>query len=202
MICPNENVEMREVKVESHYGQTVVLDQCPICGGIWFDYLELYAAKQGQAEKIELLNADALRTNSLIEKSELLCPRDSAKLVHFDDPSFPKTIIIARCPVCNGFWLNRGEFIKYQDYRESLTEPRVITAEDENAEQEVARILAEHKTEDATVALGKLGRFLSTPMDEVTWQPLEPDQLSEKEKYAMNSITRTLMVVLRLFIRV
>jgi len=106
MICPSENAEMREVKVESHYGQTELLDQCPVCGGIWFDYLELYAAKQGQGEKIELLNDDALRTNSLIEKSGLLCPRDAARLVHFDDPSFLKNIIIARCPVCSGFWLN------------------------------------------------------------------------------------------------
>ena len=202
MICPNENVKMQQVKVESHYGQTVMLDQCPKCGGIWFDHFELYSVKQGQAEKIELLNVDALRTNSLIEKSELLCPRDSVNLVHFNDPFFPKTIIIARCPVCNGFWLNRGEFIKYQNYRQSLKKPREITTEDEKVGQEIARILAEHKTEDATDALGKLGRFLSTPMDNITWRPLEPDQLSEKEKNAMNLIINALLVILRFFIRI
>ena len=202
MICPNENVEMQQVKVESHYGQTVMLDQCPGCGGIWFDQFELSAVKQGQAEKIESLNVDALRTTSSIEKTELLCPRDSATLVHFNDPFFPKTIIIARCPVCNGFWLNRGEFVKYQDYRESLKQPRVITAEDEKVGQEIAQILAEHRTEDATEAWGNLGRFLSTPMDNVAWRPLEPDRLSEKEKNAMNLISNVLLVILRLFIRI
>ncbi len=202
MICPNENIKMQQVKVESHYGQTVMLDQCPKCGGIWFDRLELYSVKQGQAEKIELLNVDTLRTPSLIENYELLCPRDSVKLVHFSDPFFPKDIIIAHCPVCNGFWLNRGEFIKYQNYRQSLKQPREITAEDEKLRQDVARILAEHKTGDATDVLGKLGRFLSTPMDSMTWRPLEPDRLSEKEKNAIDFIINTLLVILRFFIRI
>ncbi|MFC2032361.1 zf-TFIIB domain-containing protein, partial [Chloroflexota bacterium] len=78
MICPNE-------KIESHYGQTVILDQCAKYGGIWFDRFELYSVKQGQAEKMELLNIDTLRTSSLIENPELLCSRDSVKLVRFSD---------------------------------------------------------------------------------------------------------------------
>jgi Zn-finger nucleic acid-binding protein len=202
MICPNDNVEMQQVKVESHYGQTVALDQCPECGGIWFDQFELASVKQGEAEKIELLNVDALRATSPIEKTELLCPKDSAKLVNFEDPFFPKTVIISRCPVCNGFWLNRGEFIKYQNYRESLKQPRVITAEDEKVGQELARMLAENKTEDATEALGKLGSFLSMPMDNVTGSPLEYDELSGGEKSTMYFISSALAGVLRLFIRV
>ena len=202
MICPNENIEMQQIKVESNYGQTVILDQCPKCGGIWFDRLELYSVKQGQAEKIELLNVDTLRTSSLMEDSELTCPRDSVKLVHFSDPFFPKDIIIARCPVCNGFWLNRGEFVKYQNYRQSLKKPREITAEDEKLEQDIERILAEHKTRDATDTLGKLGEFLSTPMDSMTWRPVEPDQLSENEKTSINSITNALMAIFGLFIRI
>ncbi|MFC1910349.1 zf-TFIIB domain-containing protein [Chloroflexota bacterium] len=202
MICPNENVEMQQVKVESHYGQTVILDQCPKCGGIWFDHFELYSVKQGQAEKIESFNVDTLRTSSQIGNSEFLCPRDSGKLIHFSDPFFPKDIIIASCPVCNGFWLNRGEFIKYQNYRQSLKKPRETTDEDKKLGQDIARILAEHKNGDATDALGKLGRFLSTPMDSMTWRPLEPEQLSEKEKNAINLIINALLVILRFFIRI
>lgn len=202
MICPNDNIEMQSVEVESHYGKTVTLDQCPKCGGIWFDHFELYSVKQGQAEKIESLKVDTLQASSPIENSELLCPRESTKLVHFKDPVFPKDIIIARCPICNGFWLNRGEFIKYQNYRESLKEPRVITAEDEKIEQDLARILAEHKTGDSSEVLGRLGKFLSTPMDRMTLSPLEPDQVSEKEKTAMDMIIGSLFIILRFFIRV
>jgi Zn-finger nucleic acid-binding protein len=202
MICPNDSIELRTVKAESHYGQTVVLDQCPQCGGLWFDGFEMYMVKQGQADKIELLNVDILRTPSSIENSELLCPRDRAELVRFTDAFFPKDIIIARCPACNGFWLNRGEFSKYQNYRQALNKPEEITIKDDKLERDIARILDEHKTGDATDVLGKLGSFLSTPLDSVTWRPLEPDKLSEKENNTLDLILNALSLILRVFIRV
>ena len=200
MNCPNENVEMKQVKVESHYGQTLILDQCPKCGGIWFDHLELYSVKQGQAEKIDGIRTDTLRTSSLIEKSDLFCPVDSRTLVNFQDPYFPKDIILARCPACRGFWLNRGEFIKYQDFRQSLKQIRETSEADEKLGQDIQRILDEQKTGDAVVTLGNLGKFLSTPMDSTTWQPLEPDKLSEKEKSTIDIALNILMVLLRFFI--
>ncbi len=200
MNCPNENEEMKQVKVESHYGQTVILDQCPQCGGIWFDHLELYSVKQGQAEKIDVISTKTLRTTSLIEKSELLCPRDSVTLINFQDPYFPKDIILARCPSCRGFWLNRGEFNKYQDFRQSLRQTRKKSETDEKLGQDIKRILAEHESGDAVATLGNLGKFLSTPMDSTTWLPLEPDKLSEKEKSTIDIALNILMVLLRFFI--
>ena len=202
MNCPNDNVEIKQVKVASHYGQTVILDQCPQCGGIWFDYLELYSVKQGQAKKIDVISTETLRTTSLIEKVELLCPRDSVTLVNFQDAYFPKDIILARCPACRGFWLNRGEFIKYQNFRQSLKQARDTTEADKTLEQDIKRILAEHDSGDTAVTLGNLGRFLSTPMDSTTWQTLEPEKLSEKEKSTIDIALNTLMVLLRFFIPV
>ena len=120
MICPNDAVEMHPAKVLSHYGQPIILDQCEKCGGIWFDESELFRAKRGEAEKIELLDAEALRTSSQIETSPLLCPRDRAKLYRFTDKHFPDTIILVRCPTCHGVWLNRGEFTRYQKLRQGF----------------------------------------------------------------------------------
>jgi uncharacterized protein len=181
MICPNENIEMQPVKVESHYGQSVILDQCPGCGGIWFDKLELYELKQGQADSLEALNVDILRSPSLIENSELTCPRDHAKLIQFIDPYFPKEIIIERCPVCDGLWLNRGELTKYQKFRQK----RMIEGETNTADaklgQDVEYILEQNITGGAADSLGRLGRFLSTPLDSTTWRPLEPEKLTEDE---------------------
>ena len=202
MLCPNENIEMQQVKVESHYGQTVILDQCARCGGIWFDNSELYMAKQGEAAKIELLDANTLRTPTAIENSELLCPRDRVKLVRFIDLLFPKDIIIARCPVCNGFWLNRGEFTKYQNYRERLRKPKDVIIEDEKLERDIARILADHRDGDTTDVLEKLGKFLSMPLDTLTWRPLEAEKLSEREKTAFDMIMNAISLFLRLFIRI
>jgi Zn-finger nucleic acid-binding protein len=202
VICPNERVEMQVVKAESHYGQTVILDQCPQCGGLWFDESELYTVKQGQADRIESLNIGLLRSSSVIRSEELLCPRDQARLVRFSDPFFPKSIIIARCAVCSGFWLNRGEFIKYQNYRQTLKKPREISIADEKLERDMERILAEHDTGDAADTLGNLGRFLSTPVDSLSWRPLEPDRLSDKEKNVYGLILNVLSIVLRFFIRI
>ena len=199
MICPNENSEMRQVKVESHYGQAVILDQCPECGGIWFDKSELYMAKPGEADKIELLDVDILQNPSAIEKSELICPRDRGKLVRFTDPYFPKDIIIVRCPICEGLWLNRGEFVKYQNFRQSKWKPREITPEEEKLEQDLKAMLAAHNNGDNTELLGKLGNFLSTPIDSQTWQPLEPNKFSQKEGVTFNLIINILNMILSRF---
>jgi len=193
---------MQPVKAESHYGQTVILDQCPSCGGIWFDDFELHRTKQGQSDKIELLDPAILRTPADVQNSDLLCPRDRTKLVRFTDPFFPRDIIIARCPACNGFWLNRGEFTKYQQYRQTLKKPEEIIIEDNKFERDVARLLEEYQTGNAAGVLGKLGSFLSTPMDSLTWRPLEPEKLSAGEKTALNMILNTLSLVLRFFIRI
>jgi uncharacterized protein len=202
VICPNENIEMRQVKIESHYGQSVILDQCPSCGGIWFDKSELYMAKQGQADKIELIDVNNLRIPSAIENCELLCPKDRTKLILFKDPYFPKAIIIARCPVCEGFWLNRGEFAKYQQFRQNKLGIREITEKEIKLEQEIEQILENHKSRGSVDTLGRLGTFLSTPLDQTSWRPQESAHLSDKEINAFNIILNALAVILRLFIRI
>ena len=201
MNCPNDQSELRRVTAASHYGQPVILDQCPTCGGIWFDHFELYEAKLGQADTIELLDPDILRTPSVVSNAGLRCPRDRTNLVRFTDLLFPKDIIIARCPACNGFWLNRGEFTRYQRYRESFKKPGEAGSRDEELEQEIERLLAEHKAGTTPGSLENLGRFLSTQLDPVTWSPLDPDQLSDKEHGAFNVVINAVSLLLRLFIR-
>ena len=80
MLCPNDSTEMREVKIVGHYGEPIIIDQCAKCGGIWFDEAELFRAKQGEAEKIEMLDAEILRTPATIENSTLFCPRSEAEM--------------------------------------------------------------------------------------------------------------------------
>jgi uncharacterized protein len=202
MICPNDRIEMRQVKVESHYGQSVIVDQCPVCGGIWFDKLELYSVKQGQADTLETLNVDILRSPSVIENSDLICPRDNAKLAQFVDPYFPKEIIVVRCPVCDGLWLNRGEFTRYQRFRQGRIGQKERVAADAKLGQDVEYVLEQNENGGAEGSLGRLGRFLSTPLDRTTWRPLEPEKLTEKEQISLNLILNALTVILRYFIRI
>jgi Zn-finger nucleic acid-binding protein len=205
LICPVDRIEMQPVKADAHYGQTVFLDQCSTCGGIWFDSGELYMPKYGEAEKIERLNVQALQSSALIDYNDLHCPRDQTKLIRFQDPFFPKDLIIARCQICNGFWLGRGEFIKYQEFRQvrqHSNQPKELIIEDSKFEQDMRQILEASKNKDHIEMVGKLGKFLSMPVDQITGLPLEPDKLSDDEKTAYNLVMTALNLIFRFFIRI
>jgi Zn-finger nucleic acid-binding protein len=161
MLCPNDNTEMRQVKIVSHYGGPIFVNQCGKCGGIWFDESELFRAKQGEAEKIEALNTEMLRTPSMIENSTLFCPRDHGAMHQFTDKYFPKDIVLVRCQLCHGIWLNRGIFTKYQQFRQELMR-REKSAQDKKMK---ARGEASHQKERSTGTWGRLLEFLSTPME-------------------------------------
>jgi len=146
MLCPNDRTEMRRVKIVSHYGGPIFVDQCEKCGGIWFDESELFRAKQGEAEKIEVLNTGILRTPSTIENSTLFCPRDHGAMHRFTDKYFPQDIILVRCPSCHGIWLNRGTFTKYQQFRQKLI-PKKKSPQDERLEKSIAPLIVSYKYE-------------------------------------------------------
>jgi Zn-finger nucleic acid-binding protein len=189
MFCPVDKTEMHRVKIVSHYGQPIELDQCESCGGIWFDQSELFRAKQGEAEKIEALNADVLKNPSMIENSTLVCPRDKTVLHRFTDRYFPKDIILARCPTCEGIWLNRGLFMKYQRFRQELKRTKEKSSEDKELEERISHLIAAHQSEHPNDTLERLGKFLSTPMD------------SEKGvSYTANNIIMFIMMIFRAFI--
>jgi Zn-finger nucleic acid-binding protein len=200
MICPNDNVAMHQVQILSHYGQPIFLDQCGKCGGIWFDQSELFRAKQGEAEKFEYLDSSALSSPSKVENSSLRCPRDRAALMQFTDRSFPSGIIVARCPLCDGFWLNHGEFTEYQKNRTGLHRNVEVISENSKLQDRIARILEQHNTGKTNDVLGRVGRFLSTPLDEQTMQPLEPNALSPGEENAYNIIMNVLTSILSIFV--
>ncbi|HUW45155.1 MAG TPA: zf-TFIIB domain-containing protein [Dehalococcoidia bacterium] len=146
MLCPNDRTEMHEVKIVSHYGQPIIVDQCEKCGAIWFDESELFRAKQGEAEKIEVLNTEILRTPSTIENSSLICPRDQTAMHRFTDKYFPQDIVLVRCLSCHGIWINRGTFTKYQQFRQKLI-PKKKSPQDERLEESIASLIVSYKYE-------------------------------------------------------
>jgi Zn-finger nucleic acid-binding protein len=200
ILCPNDNIEMRSVQIQSHYGSPIFLEQCKTCGGIWFDQSELYRAKQGEAEKIESLDSEILRASSTFESSTYICPRDQVILFQFNDKYFPQSVVVERCPRCNGFWLNRGEFTKYQRAREELLRPKEKSPEDIKLEENIKQLLEQHNSGGSDDVLGKLGKFLSTPLDERTLLPLENTRRSHEEESALNTILNILIPLLNIFV--
>ena len=200
MFCPNEKAVMRQVGVPSHYGQQVIIDQCEGCGGIWFDAFELFKVKLGEAEGIESIDSDRLRVPSAIDNPTLLCPRDRTALVQYKDPNFPRELILTRCPQCQGFWLNRGEFTTYQETRREMMRPREKTLEDEKLGEDVKRMLQSRIDSGTTEALGRLGAFLSSPGHEPVSSPFGASREAAEEGKTLDTVLNVLMVLLRLFI--
>ena len=164
MLCPNDSTGMRQVKIVGHYGRPIFVDQCAKCGGIWFDEAELFRAKPGEAEKIEMMDAEILRTPATIENSTLICPRDDAKMRRFTDRYFPQDIVLVRCPSCQGIWLNRGMFTKYQQFRQELMRSKKKSPQDKKLKELVGQLVESYESERSTETLRKLGDFLATPM--------------------------------------
>jgi Zn-finger nucleic acid-binding protein len=200
MICPNDNIEMHQVKIISHYGQPIILEQCEKCGGIWFDESELYRAKQGEAEKIELLDPEILRNPTTIESPRLICPRDQTVLSQFTDRYFPKDIILERCPSCNGIWLNRGEFTKYQRFRQELKRPKEKGNKEKKLEESINQLIASYQSGGTTKVMGRLGKFLSTPVEDYISGPSDSSQISPSAENAVNLTMSILMTILRALI--
>lgn len=156
---------MHQVKIVAHYGEPIVVDQCKKCGGIWFDESELFRAKQGEAEKIEALNAEILRNPTTIEHPNLICPGDQTVMQQFTDKYFPQDIVLVRCPSCHGFWLNRGMFTKYQQFRQELMRPKKESPQDERLQESISQLVKSYENGRSTETLRRLGKFSSTPMD-------------------------------------
>lgn len=194
MFCPNDKTEMHRVKIVSNYGQPIILDQCGKCGGIWFDESELFRAKQGEAEKIELLDTEILQNPTAIDNPTLICPRDQTVLSQFTDKYFPKDIILVRCLSCNGIWLNRGIFTKYQKFRQELMRPKEKSPEDKEREENIRQLVAAYQSGHSNETLERLGKFLSTPVDGDT--STLPSQAENAISIALNII----MTILRAFI--
>ena len=200
MFCPNEKAGLHQVGVRSHYGQQVIIDQCEDCGGIWFDAFELFKVKLGEAQEIEPLDSDRLRTPSDIDNRRLLCPRDKTELIQYRDSNFPKEIILTRCSKCQGFWLNRGEFTKYQETRQKMMLPKEKTLEDQKLGEAVNRILESNRDSCSTEALGKLGAFLSSPAHEQVSSPFGSSQGAAEEEKILDTVLNVLIILLRLFV--
>jgi len=118
MHCPLCEEKMIEVKTSSHYGIPILLDQCPHCGGLWFDEDELYRTRLGAAAEVEKeIDLASLSKTYMNSQAKLLCPRDRNPLTPLSPPHFYDRLEVKACPVCQGFWFKSGGFRAFQAER-------------------------------------------------------------------------------------
>lgn len=144
--CPDCGNVLNNAYAEANYGRVLLLDQCPFCGGTWFDKWELYFLKDGTIQQAEAATVspssdepEASDSSALIghspppglnamdvaaflaekagRKGSGQCPVCSVELIDFKDPLLPEDASIMRCPRCSGLWLNRGGLKRYMEHR-------------------------------------------------------------------------------------
>ncbi len=105
--CPLCEKEMRK---SLFYGNEI--DFCPSCLGIWFEKDELRRAKDEKEETLNWLDVDLWdkEEDFRISKEEKKCP--SCSLPMYEVEYGESKIKVDLCGVCEGVWLDRGEFKK------------------------------------------------------------------------------------------
>ena len=113
MNCPKCKAEMEKVSYQS-----IEVDRCTNCRGIWFDLLEhkRLKGKRG-AEALDIGKPDKQKALDALEKVD--CPVCHTRMTRLADVKQPH-IRYESCPVCHGVFFDAGEFRDYTE--ETLVE--------------------------------------------------------------------------------
>ena len=106
MNCPKCNAAMEKVTFES-----VEVDRCTACKGIWFDFQEQKQLK-GIKGSSDIDVGEAAAGKQMNEVGKINCPRDSTLLTRMVDLKQPH-ISYEACPHCYGVFFDAGEFKDY-----------------------------------------------------------------------------------------
>ena len=135
MKCPVCNVEL-----EKAIFQNVEVDFCPICLGMFFEKEELRVAKDEKDNNLVWLDIDLWKDKRKfkISKANLLCPVCQLPLytVFYGDSKIEVDI----CSICQGVWLDRGEFRKIIEYLKEKAKYEILKNYFKNLAKEIAEV--------------------------------------------------------------
>ncbi|MGV2826666.1 zf-TFIIB domain-containing protein [Myxosarcina sp. GI1(2024)] len=92
----------------------IEVDRCERCHGIWFDSLE--AETLGKITGSEIIDLGTIEPNGeLLEHSnrDIRCPRCQQPMLQMIDID-KYQIWYEKCPICQGIWLDAGEFKQFK----------------------------------------------------------------------------------------
>ncbi len=137
MICPNKHQELEKVLFHN-----VEVDYCPECLGVWFNKNELAYAKDDKDEQLNWLDFDIWRDKGRFEISptDKRCPicRIPFVQVKYDDSS----VKIDFCKMCQGIWLDRGEFKQIIVYLKKKADYEILHRYTKNLAQQLWEVFA------------------------------------------------------------
>jgi len=137
MLCPNRHNQLKKVLFHN-----VEVDYCPECLGVWFEQNELSYVKDDKDEQLNWLDFDIWRDKGRfkLSKSDRHCPIDRAGLVevNYDDSK----VKIDFCKMCQGVWLDRGEFKQIMIYLKKKADYEILHRYTKNLVVELWEVFA------------------------------------------------------------
>ena len=103
MICPKCESEMEKIVF-----QTIEIDRCRNCKGIWFDSLEYEELKKIRASE-QLDNGSPTDGKKFNKIDRINCPKCRTLMIKMVDKDQPH-ISYESCSVCYGAFYDAGEF--------------------------------------------------------------------------------------------
>ena len=100
MRCPKCEGTLKPLVIDG-----VEVDRCGSCAGIWFDKRELVEVLPREGARELETGQD---TDDLNQK-RAQCPKDGARLMRVNSAR-NNTVTLDTCRVCQGVWLDAGEF--------------------------------------------------------------------------------------------
>lgn len=146
MACP-----LCRTKLDKTLFNNVEVDYCPRCLGLWFEQDELQWAKDAKDGNIRWLDIDLWDKEHefRISPGQKLCPQDRLPLyevrygtsLHTEVPSVGAgDIRVDLCNICQGIWLDRGEFQKILQYLQKRADWEVMHKYTKNLAEEFVEI--------------------------------------------------------------
>jgi len=120
------NCPICEKKLEDQVFYNTEVDYCPECLGMWFEKNELRLAKDEKEEKLDWLDIDLWDNEDSFSVSEddKHCP--DCKLPLYEVNYGDSDVKVDVCNVCEGVWLDRGEFKKIMEYLKEKGGEKII----------------------------------------------------------------------------
>lgn len=115
MKCP---ICARDLAAASREG--IEVDECPGCGGAWFQREELRRAKDSADEDLRWLDFDPFSDDEsfAVGSGERACPECSGPM---ESRTYMSSgVVIEACSQDHGVWLDSGEFEKIVEHLETL----------------------------------------------------------------------------------
>lgn len=192
MNCPKCMGNLNPVKVEGHYGSTIVIDQCSTCKGLWFDPAEYYQVSRKFVDQLDPVNSNF--DQEIANAKELyICPKDGALLYPCENYSIPKDLNIEVCRKCHGYWFDKGEF---RNLSQVLETKRNSSTDFADGITSYLRTLSNESKYD-TVA--RISEVLMKPYNSSNYSF---DNISDPKETIIQVVGGVISVILRLLLRV